>query len=83
MGSYKSIGVPRIRKDGGAIELGLRDERNREVSLTILTQDLERIIELLVRAYGSARITQASPQPAEEEKEEFKPTPMRLYFAIG
>jgi hypothetical protein len=74
------IRIARIRKDGKAIELGVKTDNNRTLNLTIPMEQAEQITDLFVRACTSAKITQAARPPQDVDKQSWKPTP-EIVFA--
>src|SRR5437588_2394749 len=71
----KGIRIAQIRKDGKAIELGLLTTDNRTFNLAIPMEEAEQIMNLLITACTSAKITQATKPVQEHEKRDWKATP--------
>lgn len=72
----KHLGIPRIKADGSGVELLLITENGEDIALTIPSGELINIIDPLMRALTSAKITRSLRQTGEG----FKPTPA-LYHA--
>jgi hypothetical protein len=80
--NIKSLDVPRIRKDGRAIEFVLVDDNDEEIRLTVPASECDKMvphIAQLMQALTTAKVTRTLHP---EEDEEFKSTPV-LYHAAG
>ena len=80
--NIKSLDIPRMRKDGRAIEFVLVNDNNEEITLTIPASECDKIVPhvaQLMSALTSAKVTRTLHP---EEEEEFKSTPV-LYHADG
>jgi hypothetical protein len=67
------IGVPSIQRDGRAVSLVLQSDDDQDITLTIHADDLEAIIERLLDALDSVKVTKALWTAGENK--ELKATP--------
>jgi hypothetical protein len=68
------IGVPSIQRDGRAVSLVLQSKDAQDITLTIHSDDLEIIIERLLDAFDSIKVTKALWTGGEDKNLKAAPT---------
>jgi hypothetical protein len=70
-----SLIAPRIRADGKAIEFQLKLENGSELTLHILTTDVHKLVEVVVKTYQAAKNRGTLLSESEDNMTRFEPTP--------